>query len=217
MAKKQRNQQVDRAFWVEKVLVPIVVAIAVTLVGGASFIAVKDLKPIHLETGEVSFDVDRTDRGCLCRNTVRQSRLSIEAPVDVNGAPCGLPTDTKPHLDRAEIGPYFLTSQFMPNVAVDDKRCFRLSTISVKDKRFSAVPTVSLQLTWLDAITSDETEMGAPVLLQTPTGISRQKTLNVRFELLSKNITTDGFDIVLRTWNDSRIYAAKASYIAFIQ
>lgn len=217
MAKRQRNQQIGRAFWVEKVLVPIIVAIVVTLVGGASFIAVKDLKPIHLETGEVSFDVDRTDRGCLCRNTVRENRLGIEAPVDINGAPCGVPRDTKPHLDRPEIGPYFLASQFMPNVAVEDRRCFRVSTISVKDKRFSAVPTVSLQLTWLDAITSDETDAGAPVLLKTPTGTPGHKTLNVRFELLSKNVTKDGFDIVLRTWNDSRIYAARASYIAFIQ
>lgn len=217
MANNRRNGRIGRAFWVEKVIVPIVVAIVVTLVGGASFIAVQDLKPIHLETGTVTFDVEQTSSGCLCRNTVRLSRLNVEAPVDANGTPCSLPSTAMPHLDRPDIGPYHLTSDFIPNVSVQDRRCFRMSTISVDEKRFSAVPTISLQLTWLDAITKDETEAGAPVLFQTPAGTFGQKTLNVRFELLARNITREGFDIVLRTWNDSRIYAAKASYVAFIQ
>ena len=49
---------------------------------------------------------------------------------------------------------------------------------------------------------------------QSTIGVTGQ---NFRFELLTKNVTKNGFDVVLRTWYDSRIYAAKASYIAFIQ
>jgi hypothetical protein len=217
MTKTQPQHGLGRAFWFEKVFVPIIVPALVTIVGGASFVAVKDLRPIHLETGDVFFARENTDKACLCRNTVRKSRLNIEAPVDANGAPCFLSADISPHLDRRELGPYFLTSEFVPNVSVADRRCFRQSTISVSDKAFSSVPTVSLQITWLDAIIADATELDVPVLLTTSRGVQIPKGLNVRFELLAKNITRSGFDVVLRTWYDSRIYAAKVTYVAFIQ
>ena len=122
MTKKSTPHALGRVFWFEKVILRIFIPTIVTIIGGASFIAVKDLKPIHLETGEVLFGKEDTDKTCLCRNTVRQSRLNIEAPVDANGALCSLSGDISPHTDRPALGPYFLTSEFVPNVSVADLR-----------------------------------------------------------------------------------------------
>ncbi|MFS4580598.1 H-type lectin domain-containing protein [Phaeobacter sp. C3_T13_0] len=36
----------------------------------------------------------------------------------------------------------------------------------------------------------------------------------IRTELVADNITTDGFDVVFRTWNDSRIARIRAAWLA---
>ena len=200
--------------WSSRLIGPLIAAVAVALIGG-HYLA--DLKPIHLETGTATFDVSQMDKSCICRNTVRKSRVANEGPVDVAGRPCTLSPTAVARNDRPELGEYYLTSDFEPHASVQDRRCYRQAVVHVRHS-FSQPPKVSLQLSWIDAITSDASEQNVPVFVGGTNGEQQiQKVLNLRFNLKTENVTAEGFDIVLRTWYDSRIYAEEVSYIAFIQ
>jgi hypothetical protein len=201
--------------WFGRLIAPLIAAVAVALIG-AHILA--DLKPIHLETGSIKFESPEMEQSCSCRNTVRKRRVSIDGPVDAKGGPCVLSPDAVEHNDRADIGePYYLTSDFRTRSSVEDNRCYRQAIVHVRHS-FSQTPRVSLQLSWMDAITADITDGGNPILVGGINGEPRiQKGLNLRFDLKAENITKDGFDVVLKTWYDSRIFAADVSYIAFIQ
>lgn len=200
--------------WGAKVVAPVLAATIVALIGAR---VIADLKPIHLETGAVTFDPAMTDSSCICRNTVRKAFLEQERPIDITGQPCALSSTAVERNDRPDIAqPYYLTSDFEPRKSIGDRRCFREAVASVR-QTFSQAPRVSLQIAWIDARTYDETDAGDPVLIGDGSGAKVQKGLNLRFDLQADRITKDGFDVKLRTWGDSRIYAAQVSYTAFIQ
>ncbi len=207
-----------RTFWWDwggRLVTPLLAAVVVAFIGAR---IVADLKPIHLETGIVKFDVAQTDKSCICRNTVRKRLISIEAPVDSDGRACILRPTALERNDRRDVGePYYLTSDFVPHVSNPDERCYRTALAHVTHS-FSKVPRVSLQLSWIDAITQDATEDEIPIFVAGQGGQPpHSKALNLRFSLRAENVSSDGFDVVLQTWNDSRIYAADISYIAFVQ
>ena len=182
--------------WLGKLVAPLIAAVAVVLIGGR-FLA--DLKPIHLETGNAKFDVSQMDKSCVCRNTVRKSRVASDGPLDAEGRLCGLSPTAVERNDLPDVGePYYLTSDFVPHASMQDRRCYRQSIVHVRHS-FSQTPKVSLQLSWMDAITVDTTEDGVPILVGGGNGEPRiQKGLNLRFDLKAANVTTEGFDICLK-------------------
>jgi hypothetical protein len=205
-------------FWWDltvRMLAPILAATAVALIGSA---VLRELKPIHLETGRVLFSVSETEKSCICSNVVKTSRLQADSPRDSEGRACVPRAGLIARTDRPDLGePYYLTSDFVPATTQADNRCYRTATTHVAHS-FSAVPRVSLQIGWIDARTYDEMNDGTPVIVDAGNG--RPPTLrglNIRLDLRALNVQRDGFDVVLRTWNDSRIYAAEVTYIAFIQ
>jgi hypothetical protein len=72
----------------------------------------------------------------------------------------------------------------------------RMTTISVKfPKPFEKTPEVLLSVTELDALS---------------------KT-NVRYNVESMNVSTDGFKIKIRTWADSQIYSISGFWLAKVE
>jgi hypothetical protein len=182
---------------------------------------VEDMKPVHLETGTVSsIAKDGNCIGSICSNTIRVSLLQQESPIDAAGNRCRVRDGVKPRKDRSsEIGePYYLSSDFITDLAADS-RCFRAVSIHVP-ARFSRTPIVTSQISWLDALSADSTIDGAPILESVPSAngpVFVPRSLNTRIEALVSNVSRNGFDIVIRTWFDSRIYRADVTYTAFIQ
>lgn len=42
-----------------------------------------------------------------------------------------------------------------------------------------------------------------------------EKGANIRINTLTKNVTADGFDLEINTWNNTRLFSAKSSWIAY--
>lgn len=131
--------------WSSRLVGPLIAAVAVALIGGHY---PAELKPIHLETGNATFDVSQMDKSCICRNTVRKIRVANKGPEDIAGRPCTLSPTAVARTDRLELGEYYLTSVFEPRTS-----CARSTLLSTSSRSCAALvfsTSESIVATFLD-------------------------------------------------------------------
>lgn len=56
---------------------------------------------------------------------------------------------------------------------------------------------------------------GPPAVQVSLSLLDTDQSANTRYEIIAENVTTKDFDVVFRTWSDSRIARVRASWIAF--
>ena len=61
----------------------------------------------------------------------------------------------------------------------------------------------------------DESYINPPTVIVSLAGFDVGQARNKRLKVKAKNITTEGFDIVLKTWGKSKIYSLWANWSAF--
>jgi hypothetical protein len=87
----------------------------------------------------------------------------------------------------------FSANSTTPNYTLHQQSGDRAVSIEVTfDKGFEVKPEIILSVSLLDA----------------------EKTTNIRYSVLAKAISRDGFVITIRTWSDSKIYGIGGSWLA---